>query len=169
MKNFSLVVLLVIAFSSAAWAFSKGDIAPDFAVKNQDGKVIKLSDYRGKPVLLYFYPKDETSGCTKEACQFRDEFSRFKKLGAVILGVSTQGQKSHQEFKEKHKLPFDLLADEDGALAKTYGIGTIPIVGLDKRQSVLIGADGKIVREFKDVDPKTHTQEVLKELEALAK
>ncbi|MBC7691192.1 MAG: peroxiredoxin [Methylotenera sp.] len=141
-----------------------GDQAPDFSLKNQDGKVVKLSALKGKPVLLYFYPMDDTPGCTKEACNFRDEFEKFKAIGAVVLGVSKQDQKSHQEFKAKHHLPFDLLMDTDGDLAKAYGVGSYPGVGMLKRQSVLISGNGKILKVYKDVDPDTHAAEVLKDL-----
>jgi peroxiredoxin Q/BCP len=146
---------------------SPGEAVPNFSAKNQDGKVIQISEFRGKPVLLYFYPKDDTPGCTKEACSFRDEYSEFKKLGAVIFGVSRQDSKSHRAFKEKHRLPFDLLVDEDGSIAKSLGIGTIPLIGFHKRQSILIGPDGKVFRVYTDVDPKSHTQEVLKDLKSI--
>src|SRR5262249_44093920 len=117
----------------------------------------------------YFYPKDDTPGCTKEACNFRDEFSKFKKMGAVVLGVSRQDEKSHQAFKQKYSLPFDLLVDKDGSLAKAYGVTVIPAVGIHMRQSVLIAPDGKVAKFYPSVDPKTHTDEVLKDLQGLAK
>ena len=143
-----------------------GDIAPEFAARNQDGKLIHLSDFKGRPVLLYFYPKDDTPGCTKEAQGFRDKYAKFKELGVVILGVSGQGEKSHQEFRAKYQLPFDLLVDDDGALAKAYDTGTMLVIGLHKRKSVLIGRDGKVLHFYGDVDPSTHTAEVLKDLGA---
>lgn len=148
---------------------SPGDVAPSFEAKNQDGKVIHLSDFKGKPVLIYFYPKDETKGCTKEACQFRDEYSKFRKKGAVILGVSRQNENSHKEFREKHKLPFDLLVDQDGSLAESYGVGKMPVIGLLKRESILVGPDGKIAQVYTSVDPETHADQVLKDLAALSK
>lgn len=144
-----------------------GEKAPDFKAMNQDGKMISLSDYKGKPVLLYFYPKDDTPGCTVEACKIRDGFAKFKKLGITVFGVSRQGQKSHLEFRKKHSLPFDLLVDKDGALAKLYGIDKIMLVGFFKRQSVLIGADGVIHKIYRDVDPDTHADTVLKDTESL--
>ncbi|MBI3542478.1 MAG: peroxiredoxin [Deltaproteobacteria bacterium] len=147
-------------------ALKVGDPAPDFSAKNQDGKTIHLADFKGKqPVLLYFYPKDDTPGCTKEACSFRDRFAKFKELGAVVLGVSGQGAKSHQEFRAKHKLPFDLLVDSDGAINKAYDVGTMFVVGFYKRRSVLIGKDGKLLRYYEDVNPETHAAEVIKDLE----
>ena len=101
----------------------EGDDAPDFAVKNQNGEEIKLSDYRGKKVVLYFYPKDDTPGCTKEACSLRDGFEQFKQQGIEILGVSTDDEKSHRKFISKYELPFTLLADTDHAVADGTRIG----------------------------------------------
>src|SRR6185369_13724231 len=118
----------VVGLMGAKPAFSlqAGQPAPDFSVKNQDGKVVSLTELQGKPVLMYFYPKDDTPGCTKEACNFRDEYSKFKQLGAVILGVSRQDEKSHQAFRSKYSIPFDLLIDNDGSLAKAFGITMVP-------------------------------------------
>ena len=162
-------VILIASILPFVLGLTSGDLAPDFAVKNQDGKVVHMSDFSGKPVVMYFYPKDDTPGCTKEACSFRDEFTKFKKLGAVVLGVSRQDEKSHQAFKAKHKLPFDLLVDGDGSLAKAYGVDSLMGLSIDARQSILIGADGKVVKFYGKVDPKTHTEEVLKDLQGLAK
>ena len=167
--NRNLAILSMLILAIAGIGLKSGDLAPDFAVKNQDGKVVHLHDFEGKPVLMYFYPKDETPGCTKEACSFRDEFSKFKKLGAVVLGVSMQDEKSHQGFRSKHKIPFDLLVDQDGSLAKAYGVGFLAGVPLHKRQSILISAGGKVLKFYDNVDPKTHTNEVLKDLESLKK
>jgi thioredoxin-dependent peroxiredoxin len=138
-----------------------GTPAPDVAALNQDGKTVRLSDFKGHPILLYFYPKDDTPGCTKEACALRDAYTRYQAKGIVILGVSKQDPASHKAFIEKHKLPFDLLADEDGAFAKAFGIGSMPIFGWFKRQSVLLDADHKVVKFFDDVDPSKHADEVL--------
>jgi peroxiredoxin Q/BCP len=160
-------LLVLIGLMTPLLAMKIGDPAPDFSAPNQEGKVVKLSNFRGKPVILFFYPKDQTPGCTREACSFRDEYSKFKKLGAVVLGISKQDSKEHQKFIEKHKLPFDLLVDSDGAIAKSFGVGTIPIIGLLRRKSILIGPDGKLVRFYEDVDPNTHTSEVLRDLENL--
>jgi thioredoxin-dependent peroxiredoxin len=169
MKHLIVSLFSFLIFTSGWAGITPGQPAPDFSAPNQDGKTVKLSDLKGKPVLLYFYPKDDTPGCTKEACNFRDEFSKFKESGTVILGVSRQDQKSHQEFKKKHRLPFDLLVDKDGALAKSFGVETMAVVGYHKRQSVLIGPDGKVARFYADVDPQKHTQEVLKDLQELKK
>lgn len=150
-------------------ALAPGDRAPEFAAKNQDGKLVRSSDFKGKFVLIYFYPKDDTPGCTKEACKFRDEYARIKKLNAVVLGVSRQGEQSHREFRAKHRIPFDLLVDEDGSLAEKFGVGTIPILGWSKRKSVLLGPDGKMIRFYDDVDPDAHAQEVMGDIERAGK
>lgn len=165
MKN--LLVIPFLAF--ALLGLSLGDTAPEFSAPNQDGKTVRLSEHRGKPVLLFFYPKDETPGCTKEACQFRDRYSQFKKLGAVVLGISRQDSESHRAFRSKHKLPFDLLVDSDGKIAEAFGVGTAPVVGWHKRQSILIGPDGKVLRVYHDVDPAAHADEVLGELKKHAR
>jgi peroxiredoxin Q/BCP len=151
-------------FATTAQALEVGSVAPPFTARNQDGKKISLSDYTGKAVLLYFYPKDETPGCTKEACEFRDKFAEFKKHGAIVLGVSSQDEKSHRKFKDHHHLPFDLLADTDGTIAKAYGVGKFPVVGFFKRQSVLIGKDGRVFKYYEEVDPDKHADQALKDL-----
>jgi peroxiredoxin Q/BCP len=163
-----LIVLSTI-FGSLAQALTIGSPAPAFSAKNQDGKTISLSDFAGKPVLLYFYPKDDTPGCTKEACEFRDKYAEFKKRGAVVLGVSAQDEKSHKEFSKKNHLTFDLLADNNGAIAKSYGIGKYPVIGLYNRQSVLIDRGGHVFKFYEKVNADTHAQEVLKDLENIDK
>lgn len=154
----TLVSLLLLT------SLPEGSVVPDFSAPNQDGKEVKLSDLKGKPVLIYFYPKDDTPGCTKQACDLRDRYAQFQKAGIVVLGVSRQDAKSHQAFRAKYRLPFDLLTDKDGELAKKLGVELMPLVGVHKRQSLLIGADGKVVAFFADVDPKTHAELVLKKL-----
>ena len=147
---------------------SSGEVVPDFSAVNQEGKTVRIQDFRGKPVLIFFYPKDDTPGCTKEACSLRDQYQAFQKVGAVILGVSRQDSASHRAFKSKHHLPFDLLTDPDGKLAQSLGVANIPLVGLHQRQSILISASGKVIRFYSSVDPSTHGQEVLKDLEEYA-
>lgn len=159
-------LLMASAAPCLSWALSPGDPVPDFQASNQDGKRVKLSDFAGKAVLLYFYPKDDTPGCTQEACTFRDEFAKFKQRGAVVLGVSRQSAETHRQFRKKHRLPFDLLVDENGDLAQSLGVGTMPVLGLHKRQSLLISADGRLIRFFEDVIPGSHAREVLSELDA---
>lgn len=160
----SKLALITTLLAPAVLALSPGEKVPDIVAKNQDGKEIRLSEYRGKFVLLYFYPKDDTPGCTKEACSFRDTFADLTKVNGVIFGISRQGEASHQKFKQKYKLPFDLLIDVDGSIAKSLGIGLIPIIGLTKRKSILIGPDAQVIRTFTNVNPKTHAQEVLEEI-----
>ena len=145
-----------------------GDPVPDLEAKNQDGKTIRLSDFRGKPVLLYFYPKDDTPGCTREACELRDEYSKFQRLNAVILGISAQTEESHREFKNKYHLPFDLLVDKKGELAQALGLDMTPLIGLHKRQSALLSPSGRLVRVYKKVDPEKHASEVLDDLKIVA-
>lgn len=164
-KIAKIIIMLGLMFTLVG--MSPGDPAPDFSAPNQDEKIVKLSDFKGKPVLIFFYPKDQTPGCTKEACTFRDEYSKFKKQGAVVLGISRQDSQEHQKFIKLHHLPFDLLVDKDGAIAESFGVEKMPILGLLKRKSVLIGPDGKLVRFYDDVDPAKHPQEVLDDLAKL--
>jgi len=138
-----------------------GTAAPDVSAPNQEGQLVRLSSFKGRPVLLFFYPKDDTPGCTRQACTLRDAYTRYQKQGIVILGVSRQDPASHKAFIEKHKLPFDLLADEDGSFAKAFGVRSVPLFGWFLRQSVLLDADHKVVKFFDDVDPGAHAEEVL--------
>lgn len=160
------LAMIAPALAGAATGIPAGEKAPEFALKNQNGQTVKLSEQRGKFVLMYFYPKDDTPGCTKEACNFRDEYSEIKKLNAVVFGISRQDEKSHQKFIAKHKLPFDLLVDADGEVAKAYGVGTMPVIGFHKRQSILIGPDGKVLRFYSDVDPAKHVSEVISDIKS---
>jgi peroxiredoxin Q/BCP len=144
----------------------EGDVAPAFTVATNGGEKISLADYKGKNVILYFYPKDDTPGCTKEACAFRDNFAEFKKRGAVVLGVSTDPVKSHDKFVEKFKLPFTLLADEDKKIVEAYGVwGEKSFMGRKymgtNRVTFLIGQDGKIKKIWPQVKPEEHAEEVL--------
>ncbi len=145
--------------------------APDFELPDETGTPRRLSDYRGKPVVLYFYPKDDTPGCTKEACSFRDDYSEYEKAGVVILGISPDSPKSHAKFKEKYNLPFTLLADEEHRVCELYGAwGRKKFMGREYdgvlRTTYLIGPDGTILKVFPDVKPEGHSQEVLAALEA---
>ena len=143
-----------------------GDKAPAFSLPSDTGETIALKDLKGKPVVLYFYPKDDTSGCTVEACEFRDSWKEVKQTGAVLLGVSPDGVDSHQKFKKKFSLPFPLLADEGHAVAEAYGAwGEKSMYGRKYqgilRTTFLIGGDGKVARVFEKVKPKGHAAEVL--------
>lgn len=157
--------MTILFFQISALALVAGDPAPDITAKNQQGKPVKLSDYKGKFVLVYFYPKDDTPGCTVQACGLRDNYQKFKDLNVEILGVSRQDEKSHQKFIEKHKLPFDLLVDKDGSIAKAFSVGLIPVVGFTKRESFLIDPAGKIFRVYTDVDPAQHADKVLADVQ----
>lgn len=143
--------------------------APEFSLRDENGQIRTLSEFRDKPVLLYFYPKDDTPGCTKEACSFRDDYSEYDKAGVVILGVSPDGPKSHTKFKQKYNLPFTLLADEDHKIADAYGVwGPKKFMGKEYegilRTTFLIGPDGSILKVFENVKPDGHSQEVLEAL-----
>jgi peroxiredoxin Q/BCP len=143
-------------------------MAPDFALVDQYGKSHKLSDYKGKWVVLYFYPKDDTPGCTKEACHFRDDIFRIRKLNVEILGVSVDNQASHAKFSEKHGLPFPLLADADGRVAQSYNaLWSLGPVRVARRHSFIIDAEGKIAKIYRDVDPDQHSNEIILDLEKL--
>jgi peroxiredoxin Q/BCP len=148
----------------------EGDVAPKFTVATNGGGKISLADFKGKNVILYFYPKDDTPGCTKEACAFRDQFADFNKKGAVILGVSPDSVKKHDKFVEKFKLPFTLLADEDKKIVEAYGVwGEKSFMGRKylgtHRVTFLIGPDGKIKKIWPAVKPEEHAAEVLAALE----
>lgn len=140
--------------------------APNFELINNEGKKINLSDFLGKPVVLYFYPKDDTPGCTTEACNFRDDYEEYRKQGIKIIGVSPDSVKSHTKFTSKHSLPFLLLADEDHKLCEMYGVwGKKKIFGKEffgvLRTTFLIDKDGNIVKVFKGVKPSNHSKEVI--------
>jgi len=144
----------------------EGDAAPDFTVKDQNGEEIKLSDLRGQKVALYFYPKDDTPGCTKEACSFRDNYSSLIDKGIKVLGVSPDSEKSHQKFISKYELPFTLLADTDHAIADAYeSYGEKKFMGKTYngvfRKTFLIDEDGKIKKIFDKVNVEAHADEVM--------
>lgn len=146
--------------------------APDFTLPDQSGKAHSLADYRGKWVLLYFYPKDDTPGCTKEACALRDQFPAFGKLDAVVFGVSADSVKSHARFADKYELPFTLLADETKEMIKAYDAwGPKKFMGREflgtKRISYLIDPRGQIAKAYPKVKPAEHAEEVLGDLEKL--
>ena len=143
-----------------------GAKAPDFSTTDQSGKKITLKDHRGKKVVLYFYPKDDTPGCTKEACAFRDHFAEFKQLGVEVFGVSVDTEKSHKSFAEKFKLPFTLLADTDKKIVNAYGVwGEKSMYGRKymgtNRVTYLINESGYIAAVFPKVKPQEHPEEIL--------
>jgi peroxiredoxin Q/BCP len=150
-----------------------GQEAPDFTLADQNGAQHSLSSYIGKWVLLYFYPKDDTPGCTIEACTIRDQFKDFEKIDAVVLGVSTDSVRSHKKFEEKYELPFTLLADEHKEVVGRYGVfGEKKFMGRTymgtKRTSFLIDPAGKIAKVYENVKPELHAKEVLADLQGLS-
>ena len=148
---------------------TEGMKAPDFELLDQDGKAHKLSDYKGKKIVLYFYPKDSTPGCTIEACNFRDDESSYKKKGAVIIGVSTDDEKSHKKFSGNKKLNFTLLADTGKKVVEKYGVWKQKsfmgkkYMGIS-RETFLIDEKGKIMKHFDEVNVKNHSKEILEML-----
>jgi thioredoxin-dependent peroxiredoxin len=146
-----------------------GDPAPDFSVLNEKGETVSLKDWRGKWVILYFYPKDDTPGCTKEACAFRDNFDRFTSKNAVILGVSLNDEKAHNKFIQKYSLPFSLLIDADTQLSTAYeSYGLKKFMGKEymgiTRNSFLIDPEGKIAKIYLKVKPETHPEQILQDI-----
>jgi peroxiredoxin Q/BCP len=179
----ALALALVLADAPHAWAADRkeapvpasavsalpevGRPAPDFTLPSTTGKDVTLSQLKGRNVVLYFYPKDETPGCTKEACDFRDHTAELEQAGVVVLGVSTDGLESHRHFREKEKLPFPLLADVDAKVSKLYGVyGQRSLVGIPytgiQRTTFVIGRDGRVARVWPKVSVSGHVEEVLK-------
>jgi len=141
---------------------SVGDTAPNFTVKDTIGKTVTLSEYAGKTVVLYFYPKDDTPGCTKQACSFRDNYQQYLSQGITVFGVSMDDAASHQQFTEKFNLPFPLLADVDGAITKAYDVlGDRNGTFYSQRVTYIIGGDGKITQVYTSIQTETHASDVL--------
>jgi peroxiredoxin Q/BCP len=162
----TMVPLLALALSATASDLvSVGQPAPEFELFDQNGELHSLEDYRDQWVVLYFYPKDETPGCTTEACEFRDNIFAFKEINAQILGVSLDNVESHQKFAEHHDLPFPLLADSEGKAAEAYGVKT-KMFGMTvaKRQTFLIDPDGNLAKHYEKVKPASHSTQVLADL-----
>ena len=172
-RNLFAVTILATLFVSgsslqADQAPEVGKEAPGFNLQDQDGEWHDLEDYRGTWLAIYFYPKDDTPGCTTEACNFRDNIYAFKAIGASVVGISVDDVESHREFSGKYKLPFTILADEEGETAQAYGVlRDWKLIQIASRQSFLVDPDGVIVKHYEDLNPDTHTQEVLADLEAL--
>jgi thioredoxin-dependent peroxiredoxin len=150
-----------------------GDIAPDFSLPDGEGNVVNLADFRGQRVVLYFYPRDNTPGCTKEACGFRDAYADYQSVNAVVLGVSTDDAKSHTKFSTKFNLPFKLLTDADGQVSTTYGsYGLKKFMGKEymgiSRNTFIISPDGKIEKVYLKVKPENHAAEILADFASLS-
>ncbi len=168
----STLSAFALLFAGSTIAFSEqlaaGAAAPDFELTDQDGEMHSIEDYRGKWVVLYFYPKDDTPGCTTEACEFRDNIFAFREKDSQILGVSLDDEASHKAFSEKHGLPFPLLADTEGEVADAYGVKS-KMMGMTvaKRQTFIIDPEGNIAKHYEKVDPEAHSKEVLVDLDML--
>ncbi len=146
-------------------ALSTNIKAPDFTAKDTQGNTLSLSDFAGKTVVLYFYPKDDTPGCTKEACSFRDNYSAYQAKDVVVLGVSTDDEASHQAFTSKYNLPFPLLADVDGSITKAYDLySEMNGMGYAKRVTYVIDGQGSIIRVYDSVKTETHASDILADL-----
>jgi peroxiredoxin Q/BCP len=169
--NRTFFLLFALFLGAAAPANDQptvGATAPGFKLQDQNGAWRSLEDYRGQWLAIYFYPKDDTPGCTTEACNFRDNIYAFKAIGAHVVGISLDDVDSHKAFASKYQLPFTLLADVGGETAGAYGVlRDFKLMKIAKRESFIIGPDGTIVKHYDDVDPDTHTQEVLADLKAL--
>jgi peroxiredoxin Q/BCP len=147
----------------------EGNPAPDFELRSDSGDTVKLSDFRGRPVVLYFYPKDNTPGCTTEACEFRDAYDVFRERGAEVLGVSPDDVTSHEKFKSKYELPFTLLADPEHEVAEKYGVwGEKKFAGKSymgiNRSTFVIDKEGTVVRAMRGIKPAGHAAQVLESL-----
>jgi len=166
----AIVLALIFIFKKSAFGSEDkllGNSAPEFKLKNSYGKLVSLNEFKGEWLLVFFYPKDDTPGCTKEACSLRDNFTEIKKLNANIVGISIDSSDSHKEFKEKYNLPFMLLSDPDGETAKKYGaLNNFFIFKLAKRQSFMIDPEGVVRRVYRNVSPSNNAQEIKTDLEA---
>lgn len=154
---------------SVGSTLSIGQLAPDFQLQNESGQIVRLSDFRGKPVVLYFYPKDDTPGCTKESCDFRDNYARVRSVGAEVFGISRDDVHSHSKFKNKYSLPFSLLADSEGKVTEAYGVWKEKsmygrkYMGIE-RTTFIVDADGTIKKIYPKVSVTGHVDQVLADL-----
>ncbi|MBU6377888.1 MAG: peroxiredoxin [Gammaproteobacteria bacterium] len=165
----ALVAVLLLPTAAQADAPKVGQPAPDFRLQDQTGKWVTLKEQRGKWVVLYFYPKDNTPGCTTQACEFRDDIFAFRRANVVILGVSVDDLESKKDFAKEHSLPFQVLADPDKQVTKGYGVLTsmLGLMEFARRDTFIIDPQGKIVRHWEKVDATGHSQRVLAELKKL--
>ena len=173
-------IFILISFAIAFYLFKVnvmaapilkiGDDAPSFMLPDSQGNQISLNDFKGKWIVLYFYPKDDTPGCTTEACHFRDDFKLLESLGAKVIGISIDDSFSHKKFAEKYNLPFPLLSDASGDIASRYGaLNNFLVIKLAKRYTFLINPQGKIAKIYLSVDTSKHSQEIIEDLKVLKK
>ena len=173
MKIFILISLAIAFYLfrvnvMAAPILKVGDDAPTFSLPDSLGNQVSLNDYKSKWVVLYFYPKDDTPGCTTEACHFRDDFKLLESLGAKVIGISIDDSFSHKKFAEKYNLPFPLLSDASGEVADRYGaLNNFLVIKLAKRYTYLINPQGKIAKIYLSVDTSKHSQEIIEDLKKL--
>jgi len=154
--------------SGSAADLKAGDPAPHFALQDQDGEQHRLQDYAGRWLVVYFYPKNDTPGCTREACEFRDDVFQFGKLNVGLLGISLDDIESHRRFAEKYSLPFPLLSDAEGRVAEAYGsLFSLGPLKFAKRHSFIIDPASRIARVYRDVDPKSHSDQVIADVQRL--
>lgn len=170
----ALPSLIFGLFTASAYSNTEqlaiGDTAPSFSLKDQHNQLHEINQYKGKWLILYFYPKDDTPGCTKEACNFRDDITQIKQLNASIVGISLDDQSSHAKFANKYSLPFPLLADTEASVTQSYG-SLFSFLGLRyaKRHSFIIAPDKTIVKIYRDVNTDTHSQQIINDLSQLIK
>lgn len=161
-----IVLAGIMLFGMAQGATAIGELAPDFTMLDQDGKSHTLSDYKGQKVVVYFYPKDDTPGCTTEACSIRDDYTLFEQNGIKVFGVSYDDMESHKKFAEKHDLPFSLLTDADKSVSKAYGANGL---FFPSRKTFLIDEAGNLVKIYENVTVTGHGPEILKDFKAIEK
>lgn len=162
---FTVITTMLFSQFLSANELKIEDDAPDFSLIDQYKKTHQLSDFKDKWVVLYFYPKDDTPGCTTEACNFRDDIMEIQALGAEVLGVSIDNAESHAKFAEKHGLPFLLLSDPKGSVAKSYGsLMSLGPLKLAKRHSFIINPQGKLAKIYRKVNPSSHSEEIINDL-----
>jgi len=176
LKIIFYLVVLILAFmgyryfTSNTAGLQAGNQAPDFNLPDEKGEIKSLKSYVGKWVVLYFYPKDDTPGCTKEACNFRDDLHQLDKLDAQVIGISVDDSQSHAAFSKKYALPFPLLADKDGKVAALYGaLADMGAIKVTKRYTYLIDPNGTIAKTYLNVDASKHSQEIIEDLTQLKK
>ncbi len=163
---FGMAAAVALACSPAAWAVKEGDSAPPFTAKSTGGSDVSLSDFSGSWLVLYFYPKSFTPGCTAQGCSLRDGFGPITEAGAKILGVSVDKLETQNRFKAEHRLPFDLLADEDAAVSRAYGVSTL-MGRMARRVTFIISPEGRIARVMEDIRTGSHDAQVLDALREL--